>query len=88
MFTHIVFKFTLKGHLKSYLKMESTFPNNLCILSGFIKVALPLVPGLIQYAILQKKKRDEYWTQTHLLNFVEIPIIHLIATNRVNHKSA
>lgn len=88
MFTHIMLKFTLKGHLKSYLKMEFTFLNNLCVLSGFIKVALPLVPGLIQYAILQNKKGDEYRMQIYLLNFVEIPIIHLIATNRVNHQSA
>lgn len=68
--------------------MEFTFLNNLCVLSGFIKVALPLVPGLIQYAILQNKKGDEYWMQTSLLNCLEIPIIHLIATNRVNHQSA
>lgn len=58
MFTHIVMlKFTLKGDLKSFLKMEFTFPNNLRVLSGFVKVALSLMSGLIQCAIFQNKRR-------------------------------
>lgn len=61
MFIHIVvLKFALKGDLQSFLKMEFSFPNHLFDLLGFVKVALSLMPGLIQYAIFQNNKGDEY----------------------------
>lgn len=46
------------------------------------------MPGLIQYVMLQNNKGDEYQVQIYLLNFVEIPVMHLIAINGLNHQSA